>query len=403
MGRSRWRAKCIRFFPLEARSLRQAPEGEHGDVVAADIAGEGGDAGIDGADAFGGGDIGAGQQGGQAFEFEEGAVIGAGFGQAVGVEQEQIARCEGGAAFLVGNAAHGAEGQAVAVREGTDSAPACHAEQGRLVAGVGVGQLAGAGVQDTVEEGDEAVMAAHRAAQDIVDAGEDAGGGVGVFEGKAAQGIFEHGGLDGGLQALAGHVGHDHAPAVLAQWEQVEEVAPDGGLIERGLILVVEFEAILGPGRDDGQQALLEPPGDELLAVVGCLKLAEEAGVLQGDGGLGGEGAGEPGGVWLAQVGSGVQEAEQADAAPVTGAQDEDVAGAVEEEGFFRVQAQGGRGVLDVAGGKLAAGGGGRKRGRQGVEGAGEGLVMEGLEEGAALAGLVALGPVLVGGQWGET
>ena len=95
-------------------AFRQAAQEEHGDIVAADIAGEGGDLGVDGSDGFGGGNVCAGQELDQAVGSEERAVGGAGFGQAVGVEQQQVAGGEGEAALGVSDMGHRAQGQAVA-------------------------------------------------------------------------------------------------------------------------------------------------------------------------------------------------------------------------------------------------------------------------------------------------
>ncbi len=76
-----------------------------------------------------------------------------------------------------------------------------------------------------------------------------------------------------------------------------------------------------------------------------------QLGVFQSDRRLGGQGAGERGDFGRAQARGGVQQAEQADAAPVAGAQDKQVAGAVEKQGFFHVQTQGGGRMLDIMGG----------------------------------------------------
>src|SRR5580704_2750021 len=148
-------------FPPPSKTWTRRKDLFHGDddegeVVLEGAAAEGGDLFADGGEEIGGG------EGDMAFSeideagFAEFLVAGVhGFGEAVGEEDEAIAGLEAGLGIGVDAAGHDAE-RSAALFQSDDSAGGAQ-EQRRAVAGAGVEQCAGVGVDGAVAEGDEFV------------------------------------------------------------------------------------------------------------------------------------------------------------------------------------------------------------------------------------------------------
>ncbi len=221
-------------------------EGEEGDVVVENEVGE--EEGFE--EALGEVSV----EGATADDVEEvvgGEEVAAGadcFENAVGHKQHAVAGLEGGfesVGVLDGFA--GEEGKLRLEREVFDLALA-H-EEGRGVAGGGEGDFAGGDVEPNDERGDEAAEA-DSAAKFAVDEGKEVSGSEGGG-GVAEEGSFEHGGAEGGRNAVAGDVAdHDDEVAIGAEQcidkisaDVVERVIDECGA-EGGMVLEVRRQEI---------------------------------------------------------------------------------------------------------------------------------------------------------------
>jgi hypothetical protein len=209
-----------------------------------------------------------------------------GLGQPVGVEQDRVAGGEGGLLLLVLHLGQQPKGHAGGPQLGD---PALGADIGDVVAGVGVAQLPGLGVEDRVQAGHEHVRR-HLVHQQVVDPGEDLAGGDQA--GRLGPQDRVGGGHDQRRRdALVGHVA-DHDPELaLGQLDEVVEVAADltGGAVEGGELPAAQVGQLLG------QELLLDQLGDPqllldplTLADLGLL-LADQLGDPHRRGGVAGQ------------------------------------------------------------------------------------------------------------------
>ena len=260
-----------------------AAEGDRGEVV-----GERGSFGAaNGGDGviheFGGGRALCGKVAGKIFGFETLSVVADGAVEAVGVEENGIARKDGGAGLLAMEGWRDANGRRQGrqrLRGDGDAAD----EQGRMArAGEVYAGIAGA-------DGDaggrhERFPFEHREVLGV-DRSENFAG-LGIFGGGVAEKELDQGGVERGGDAVAGDVGDPKEPASIGEPGPIEDIAAD---LDDGLVIsgdVPPFER----RRADGKHGLLgEAGGLEIQFVVvaplfelGVLLLQLHAHLVQAD------------------------------------------------------------------------------------------------------------------------
>ena len=156
---------------------------------------------------------------------------------AVGVEGQEVAGAQPGAALEVLRRLEHPDGDPAAPQL-LDGAVGAHQER-RLVAGVDVDQLAGRHVEHGVEEGDVA-PGVDRIVEEPVGVAHDRADGQLAPHQRVHRGA-DGGHLQGGGDALAGHVGDDDAPAVVRQRDELVVVAPH---LERRLVDAGDVEPL---------------------------------------------------------------------------------------------------------------------------------------------------------------
>ena len=147
-----------------------------------------------------------------------------GLGDAVGVEQQQVARGEAHGLILVAAALQRSEGRARPPAKDLDGRGLAD-NQRRVVAGGGEGEVAGSQVEDAAERSDE-------------HAGVVVLGQLGIDQGEGAPGVANplHGGLEEGLangheqrggHAFPGDIADSHVEVVVVEQGEIVEIAAD--------------------------------------------------------------------------------------------------------------------------------------------------------------------------------
>ncbi len=168
------------------------------------------------------------------------------FGDAVGVEEDLVAREEVDRAFFIFDAVEAADYEVVAALEELESVVAV-LDGGVLVTAVGICELAGGDLEDSEPDGDEHLFRVVRA-DGRVGLGQDLARGDAEHRTALDDDLGGHH-EEGGRDAFAGDVGHNEAEVIVVDQEVVVEVAADflGG-VHAGV--EVEFTAIR-EGRED--------------------------------------------------------------------------------------------------------------------------------------------------------
>ena len=175
-----------------------------------------------------------------------------GFGDAVGDQHQRVARPQTRRLGLEVGVLHQADRQAAFALPG--HGPALAQQQGLEVAGVDEVQAA-VQVQHSKKHG---CVAPHLRAcgDEAVDVVEDRR--RGLAQGHGGERALQHGGQQGGAQALAAHIGNHEGAALRAQLHQVEVIAAHrqaGAVDARHLEMREPLEGL-------GEQGLLDVAGD---------------------------------------------------------------------------------------------------------------------------------------------
>ena len=155
-------------------------------------------------------------------EFVVGCIIG--FGDAIAVEYQRVAGVQMGVHFAVGSGVENSEDGAAA-GEHFGVAVGAH-EDGRIVSRIGIGEIAGGGIEYGEEESDEAIARAI-SASGFVDSRHEMRQIAGIFGQHVDAGLECHH-HEGGRHAFSRHIAEGEGDAAIGIGKEIVVVAADG-------------------------------------------------------------------------------------------------------------------------------------------------------------------------------